>query len=293
LRHLRRLKLARGPIAIERIAGGISNHNFVVRTAASTFVALLCQERRYLGIDRRNESVCQQAACAAGVAPEVLHHEDGLLMSRFVAGRTLQASDLRRPEMLVRLAALLRCLHESWSELTGEILYFCPFQSVRTYAQTAARVGAVLPRDIHELFEDTRALSRRIAPSRPVLCHNDLLAANLIDDGTRLSLVDWEYAGMGNPLFDLANASANAALSEEQETALLAAYAGNVDARSLAELRIFRAISALREALWSTIQTVASDIEFDYLAYAADNLRAYRAARARLDPGVAAPGAGA
>jgi thiamine kinase-like enzyme len=125
-------------------------------------------------------------------------------------------------------------------------------------------------------------LSRRIAPFRPVLCHNDLLPANLIDDGARLWLVDWEYAGAGHPLFDLANASANVGLADDQERVLLKAYRGYVDPRDLDELRIFRAVSLLREALWSMIQSVASDIDFDYRAYAAENLTAFREARGRL-----------
>jgi thiamine kinase-like enzyme len=125
-------------------------------------------------------------------------------------------------------------------------------------------------------------LSRTIAPFQPVLCHNDLLAANLIDDGDRVWLVDWEYAGMGHPLFDLAGVSANCAFPEPLELALLMEYRGLVDPRDVRELRVLKAMSLLREALWSVIQTVASDIDFDYHAYADDNFTAYREARTRL-----------
>ena len=126
-------------------------------------------------------------------------------------------------------------------------------------------------------------MARRIAPFRPVLCHNDVLPANLIDDGRRLWLVDWEYAGIGHPLFDLANASANADFSDDLDRALLEAYHGQVDPRDLCDLRIFKAMSRLRESLWSMIQTVASDIEFDYRRYAGENLQAYREVRSRLE----------
>ena len=148
---------------------------------------------------------------------------------------------------------------------------------MRTYARTAARLKAPLPHDIVAILEDVCGLSRRIAPFRPVLCHNDLLPANLIDAGDRLWLVDWEYGGAGHPLFDLANASANASLTGEQDHALLDAYRGRTDAIDMAELTIFKAVSLLRESLWSTIQTVASDIDFDYPRYAVDNLEAFRA----------------
>ncbi len=283
IRRLRTLDLGRGPFAVERIPGGISNHNFAVRVGGSAYFARLCQERPLLGIDRRNEVVCQRAASARGLAPEVIHDEAGLLITSLVQGRTLAQDGVRDPAVIARLAALLGHLHAGWDILTGEILYFCPFQTIRTYASTALRLGAYLPGDIGALLEDTRGLARRIAPFRPVLCHNDLMPANLIDDGRRLWLVDWEYGGAGHPLFDLANASANAGFSDLDDQALLEANRGRVDARDVSELRIFKAVSLLREALWSTIQTVTSDIAFDYRRYAIDNLQAYRDARSRLD----------
>jgi thiamine kinase-like enzyme len=109
------------------------------------------------------------------------------------------------------------------------------------------------------------------------------LPANLIDDGKRLWLVDWEYAGMGHPFFDLANASANANLGDDEECAFLEVYCGHLDPRDCDELRIFKVASLLREALWGAIQSVASDIEFDYGDYAARYFEAFREARSRLD----------
>ncbi len=282
-RRISKLNLADGPVAVERIAGGISNHNFVLRIGREAFVARLGEERPLLGIDRRNEVVCHRAASALGIAPEVVHHEAGLLVTRFIAGRTLGPADVGQPDCISGVASLLRRLHDSWAELTGEILNFCPFQTVRTYAQTAGKIGACLPGDDADLLADAALLSRRIAPFRPVLCHNDLLAANLIDVDGRLWLVDWEYAGIGHSGFDLANLSANARLTDDQDRDLLTAYHGDFQPGHLAELRIFKAMSLLREALWSTIQTVASDIDFDYRRYAAENLEEYRQARSRLE----------
>ena len=150
IRRLHRLELGRGSVKIERITGGITNHNFVVRSGEPTqsYVARLCEPQPLLGIDRRNELVCQEAASAWGLAPEVVYHEDGLLITRFIEGRTLTAADLREPAVLDRVAALLRRLHGSWDALTGEVLYFCPFQVIRTYARTARRLGAELPDDL-------------------------------------------------------------------------------------------------------------------------------------------------
>jgi thiamine kinase-like enzyme len=282
-RRLRALDFWPGPIDVDRIPGGITNHNYRVRTAGRTYVARIGVDRPLLGIDRRNEVVCQRAAHALGVAPGVAHHEDGVLVSDHIDARTLTPDDVRDPAFIPRLADVLRRLHDGWDRLSGEILYFSPFQTARTYAETARALGAKVPDDLDALLDDARRLSRTISPFVPVLCHNDMLAANVLDDGRRLWLVDWEYAGVGHPLFDLAGVSANCGFGEELEAALLEAYRGRVDPVDLRELRVLKTASSLREALWATLQTVASDLVFDYHAYAAENFRAHREARAGLD----------
>lgn len=277
------LKLGVGPITVNRIDGGISNHNFAVKAGDAEVVARMCEERPFLGIDRRNEVLCHRAASGLGLAPEVIHSEPGLLVIQFVRGRTLTADLVQRPDTISRVGSLLRQLHDSWIGLTGEFRYFCVFQTVRTYARTAGQLGARLPAEIDQLLGHAALLCRQIAPFRPVLCHNDLLPANWIDDGGRLWLVDWEYAGIGHPRFDLANLSANSHFGDEQDLALLTAYHGAAaTADQLSELRVFQAMSFLRESLWATIQTVASDIDFDYQRYAAENLEAFRQAIGRL-----------
>lgn len=116
----------------------------------------------------------------------------------------------------------------------------------------------------------------------PALCHNDLLLANLIWSDGRLWLIDGEYAGMGHPLFDLAGVSANAGFTDTQEQALLEAYRGVIDPRELEEIRTFKLACSLREALWAVIQSVISEISFDYLGYASRNFGAYRQWREQL-----------
>jgi thiamine kinase-like enzyme len=273
-----------GPIEITPLPGGITNQNYLVRDGTARYVARLCRPLPLLGIDRRNEVACQEAAARLGLGPELVHRDDGILVSRYLPGRTLAADDLREPAMIGRVARLLRRLHDADGTITGHFLYFCPFQTIRTYATTAMSLGARLPTNLSALLEDARVLSRRVGPFRPTLCHNDLLPANLIDVDGRLWLVDWEYAGMGHPLFDLAGVSVNAGLDRGDDARLLEAYRGEVLPRELEELHVFKSASALREALWALIQTVASEIEFDYEAYAEHHLEAYARARETLRP---------
>lgn len=273
----------RGEILVEPISGGITNRNFLVRDDSGAYVARLCDDLRHLGIDRRNERLCQHQAAQLGIAPAVEHHEEGVLVSRFVTGKTLASEDANDPNVITRLAATLRELHGARDRLVGELLYFSPFQTVRTYTATARKSGAELPASIDELLADAALLEKSLGPFTPALCHNDLLPANLIDDGEKLWLVDWEYAGIGHPLFDLAGVAGNCQLPPEREALLLQSYLGGTDARALYELRVLKTISLLREAFWAVVQTKASDLDFDYGQYANDNFAAYRAARAALD----------
>ncbi|WZO96639.1 phosphotransferase [Isosphaeraceae bacterium EP7] len=284
--RLRSLPIWREPIAIDPLPGGITNRNeLVVDASGRKFVARSGADLPLLGVDRRNEVACQAAASSLGIAPEIVHHEPGLLVTRYLDARTMTAESMQATDCLVRLAATLRKLHDAWDGLSGEMLYFSSFQTIRTYAENAKVLQASLPDDVDELVDDARSLARRIQPFTPVLCHNDLLPANILNDGERISLVDWEYAGIGHPLFDLAGVSANCRLDDDQEQTLLAHYLGDreLSIDLMSELRIFKVASLLREALWSCIQSATSSIDFDYQAYATENFDAYRRVRRQLD----------
>ena len=270
-------------VELEELPGGITNRNYKVVSAAGNRMARVCEDHRVLGIDRRNEVACQGAAAALGIAPEIVYHEEGILVSEFIEAQTLADSDVREAAALRRLAQVLRHLHGSRDSLSGEMLYFCPFQTVRTYVGNARELGARLPETIDSVLEDMIWLSEEISPFRPALCHNDVLAANILDDGDRLWLVDWEYGGMGNPLFDLAGVCGNCGLEREEEVLLLSAYFGREDAAVAREVRILKTVSLLRETLWAVIQTIASDIDFDYVTYAAELFEAYSRARQDLN----------
>jgi thiamine kinase-like enzyme len=268
-------------VDVTELPGGITNRNYVVRDGVRRFVVRQCSDGTLLGIDRRNERVCHRAAAEIGVAPALVHHQEEFLVSDFVDGRTLTALDLRDPDCLARAARALQTLHGAWGELRGEMLFFSPFQSVRTYAMTAAQRGAQLPSNLNLILADIRVLESSIAPYRPVLCHNDLLPANLIDAGDAVWIVDWELAGMGHPLFDLGGLVSNADLTDEAADQLLLKCGHSPD-KSRRELGIFQAISLLREALWGSVQSVTSSLPVDYQAYAETHFARYRETRAKV-----------
>jgi thiamine kinase-like enzyme len=156
-------------------------------------------------------------------------------------------------------------------------LIFWVFQVIRNYLNLLqVRHANPYAVALAELAARNERLERAVGPVTIVFGHNDLLAANLIDDGRRLWLIDWDYAGFNTPLFDLANLASNNELPSELETQLLQHYFGEPPGRELR--RSFLAMqcaSLLRETLWGAVSRLTSTIAFDYGAYAADYLRRF------------------
>ncbi|MFL5847261.1 MAG: phosphotransferase [Solirubrobacteraceae bacterium] len=264
------LKLASelGPIEgePEPLKDGITNRNFRVRFGGTDHVVRMCgAETELLGIDREAEREAGAIAHAAGLGPAVtaVLAEEGCLVTAFVDGRNLEPADVR--EDLPRFAAALRTIHGVHAAVHHT---FSPFRSGEHYRTLTAERGGLIP----DACDDARAAARQIEAAlpryKPALCHNDLLPANLLDDGERLWLIDWEYAGMGDPFFDLGNLSAMNGLDVRDDTVLLEAYLGHCDEPDLARLRLHRAAAQYREGMWGVVQQVLSDIDHDFAGYA-------------------------
>jgi len=256
----------------EVLGGGITNHNVkVTRPDGAVVLRVAGKDTDLLGIDRAVELAATRAAAEVGVGPEVVDfvEPEGWLVTRFVDGSIPSPETLREPEQLRRVARALRAFHHG-PPIPGR---FDALEVVEAYHGTAVERGATIP----DPFATAHDLARRIAalradqPPRP--CHNDLLNANFIDDGERLVIVDWEYAGMGDPFFDLANFSINHDLDPDGRAVLLAAYAGDAHAAGLATLDLMRFMSDFREAMWGVVQGVVSELDFDFRAYATEHFQ--------------------
>jgi thiamine kinase-like enzyme len=269
------------PVA-EPLGGGITNLNVRVTDAVRSAVVRIGDDIPVHQIMRFNELAASRAAHAAGVSPAVLYHEPGALVIDFVAGRTLTAADLRQPDLLGEALALVRRAHRDIPRhLRGPALTFWVFQVLRDYAATLhdgrSRHLGMVP----GLLDEAADLERAVGRIEMVFGHNDLLPANFLHDGTRMWLIDWDYAGWGSPLFDLGGLAANNGLDAVQEDWILGTYYGSPpDADLWHRYRAMKAAAALREAMWSMVQEIHSDLDFDYAAYTADYLDTYRAALA-------------
>ena len=254
--------------SLEPLGGGITNRNFKVTLLDGAEVVLRIggKDTELLGIDRDNEHAATRAAAEAGLAPEVIAfvEPEGYLVTRFVGGRPVPLEEVRTATTLREIVGGLQRLHDG-PAIPGR---FDSFRVVEAYCATATAHGVAVP----NAYATAKEVADRIEEARgvqpPVPCHNDLLNANFITDGERIWIVDWEYAGMGDRFFDLANFSVNHGLSADENEELLRLYFGEVHEDDVRSLTLMRFMSDFREAMWGVVQQALSDLDFDFNAYA-------------------------
>ena len=273
------LPIWQGDVRAEPLAGGITNLNFVVRDAVRKVVVRVGDDIPVHQILRFNELSASRAAFEAGVSPAVIYHQPGLLVIDFIEGRTLDATDLQQDAMLDQAVTLVARAHRDMPKyLRGPAVLFWVFHVLRNYAATLRDGQSRHIARLTDLLRQAERLERAIGPIDLIFGHNDLLPANFLHDGTRLWLIDWDYAGYNSPLFDLGGLAANHRLGDAQERRMLAAYFGQTDGDLWRRYLAIKAAAALREALWSMVSEIHSKLEFDFAAYTTANLSTYGAA---------------
>jgi thiamine kinase-like enzyme len=208
---------------------------------------------------------------------------EGWLVARFIDGSPISVEEMRRPETLHRVVGAIRKFHDA-PAIPGR---FDAHAVVEDYRDKAVAHGVTIPAEFAEAHEISIRIRAARGPQPPVPCHNDLLNANFLDEtpaspappsaaptpphkwGGEIRIVDWEYAGMGDRFFDLANFSVNHEFDIDDDRTLLAAYFGDAREADLAALRLMRFMSDFREAMWGVLQSGISELEFGFLDYAA------------------------
>jgi thiamine kinase-like enzyme len=274
-----------GPVAPEPLTGGITNKNYLVRDRRERFVVRIGDDIPVHQVMRFNELAASRAAATVGLSPQVVHSEPGALVFRFIEGKTLAAEDVRPRPMLARILPLIRrCHREMPQHLRGPALIFWVFHIVRDYAATLQEGKSRWIPELPRLLRAAAGLEAAIGPIDVVYGHNDLLPANFIDDGTRLWLIDWDYAGFNSPLFDLGNLCSNNEVVPEDEAWLLEAYFERpLDDGLRRRYQTMKCASLLREAMWGMVSEIHSTLDFDYRAYASDYLARFERAFAAID----------
>jgi thiamine kinase-like enzyme len=259
----------------EPLSGGITNRNYKLNLGGTDYVIRVPgKDTSLLGIDRSAEFTANAAAAEIGVAAPVaaMLTDPPAIVTNFIEGRAMDAEELRDAQPLCDVADALRVMHAA-PEIPSR---FDSFRIVENYEKVARDLGVEIPPGYAEAHSCSARIEELMTGPEhvPVPCHNDLLAANFIWDGMRVRIVDWEYAGMGDRYFDLANFAVNNELPKDARHRMLEHYFRRPPTeRQLATLHLFTFMSDFREAMWGVVQQGASDIDFDFAGYATKHFR--------------------
>ncbi|MFT5658396.1 MAG: thiamine kinase-like enzyme [Gammaproteobacteria bacterium] len=261
-------------VDIEPLSGGMTNLNFKVTDGADKYVVRLGSDDPIHLISRANERATCEAAFEAGLSPELVHAEPGVLVVRFVEGLVFQEADVRKPSNLIRITQLLREFHKKIPQNFQQIpVMFWVFQVLRHYQNLLQQGNSPYRNRLAELESIATTLEKAVGKIKIVFGHNDLLAANFIDDGEKIWLIDFDYAGFNSPLFDLSNLASNNEFSVDQEVTMLETYFDAfLNLRQWRSYYAMKCASLLRETLWSMVSETHSNLDIDFADYTRKNL---------------------
>jgi thiamine kinase-like enzyme len=261
--------IAARPRTVTELPGGLTNRNFKISTINGTFVARVASGgTELLAIDRQNEYRNSKRAAAAGVGAPVIDYQPsvGVLVLKFLEGRTLVNADVADADRLRRIARACRQLHGA-DRFDGD---FDMFEIQRRYRSVVAERGITIPAGYDDLTDKLDAAARVLAvrDEGTVPCNNDLLAANFIEDGEKIWLIDYEYSGNNDACFELGNIWGECRLPDEALATMIAEYYGRPLRNKIARAMLLGLAGKYGWTLWGAIQAAVSPIDFDFWSWA-------------------------
>jgi thiamine kinase-like enzyme len=251
--RVKNLSLWQGDVVIEPLKGGVSNASFLVCDARGKYVARVGNDYPFHQVSREREAIAAHAAFAVGLSPEVVFIDTGLMVVRHIEARTYTEADVQK-NAFACVDVVARCHKDMGKRIGGQGAVFWVFQILRDYARTLNSAAHSRCAEIPRWMKIVDELEAVQIPLPIIFGHHDLLPGNFMDDGSRLWLIDWEYAAFGTAMFDLANIAAANSFDDALEQGMLQQYFSAVP--DLATLRAFSAMkvaAALREAMWGMV----------------------------------------
>ena len=260
---------------IEPLEGGITNLNFLVSDSGSKSVVRLGSDIPEHLVYRSNEIIVSEAAYQIGVSPKLIYNEPGVLVLEFIESKTLEPKTVR--ENLNKIVPFISKIHDELpNKLSGQPQIFWVFYVIKYYSNYLLNNNSSHISLIPSLLKKAEKLEKLSSPREIVFGHNDLLAANFLDDGSKIWVVDWEYGGFNDPLFDIGGLSSNNDLDENLENEVLEMYFKEKPSKDLIiKYNAMKTASLLRETMWSMVSEITSKIEFNYAEYTSDNLKKF------------------
>jgi len=262
----------KGNISIKILDGGITNQNFLVADNTNKYVVRIGNDISEHLISRSNELIASKAASKCGISPDVIYHDKGILILNFIKSKTLTEADVKKN--ILKIISLIKRIHKDIPKnIYGQSLIFWVFHVIRNYVKFLKDNNSLYDKLLDNLLEKSEKLEVISSPYEIVFGHNDLLPANFLDDGSRIWVIDWEYAGYNSPLFDLGGLASNNNFNMKEEIILLENYfEKKINDKLLLKFNSMKCASLLREAMWSMVSEITSKIDFDYSKYSQENV---------------------
>jgi thiamine kinase-like enzyme len=278
-RRLLRLALWQGEPHFEILQGGVSNTSYKVTDSSGSYVARIGENYTFHQVDRAREAIAARAAFQCGLSPETLYAENGIMVIRHLDAKTYDEADVRG-NWQPCLDLVMRCHREMGKHVIGQGAIFWVFQILRDYGNTISQHNHPYTNHLAEWMRVNDEMEQAQVPLPIVFGHHDLLPANILDDGKRLWLIDWEYGAFGTAMFDLANLAANNSFDEKTDAAMLSTYFnGSVSASVQRAFDAMSVASALRETMWGIVSELKLNApSVNYKDYTAKQLSRFEKA---------------
>ena len=269
---IRSLPFWKNEIKIKAIKGGLTNQNFLVQENSKKFFVRLGDDMPEHNVSRSKELIASNAAAEIGLSPAVIYNTKGVLILEYIEGAMLSTDSI--VDKLESIISLIKKIHSEMSKkLYGHSVNFGAFDAIKRYAKLLKNHKSSYTQLLPSLLFQVDKLEINTSPYDIVFCHNDLIFTNFLDDEDRLWIVDWEYSGFNNPLFDLGDFASHCNFSENKEIFLLENYfEKKINEKLLLEFNSFKCAAILREAMWSMVAELTSKIDFNFLIYTQEKL---------------------
>ena len=273
---IKSLPIWTGPIEISPLEGGITNFNYLVKDSGKDSVVRMGSDIPEHLVFRSNEILVSKAAFEIGVSPELIYNEPGILVLDYIKSTTLEPITIRKN--LERIIPIVKKIHHSIpNKLSGQPSIFWVFYVIKYYSNFLLKNKSTHSSLISDLLSKSNKLQELSSPREIVFGHNDLLAANFLDDGSKIWVIDWEYGGFNDPLFDIGGLASNNDFDLDMENLALEMYFDKKPSKELIiKYNAMKTASLLRETMWSMVSEITSKLDFSYADYTFENLSKFR-----------------
>tara|TARA_Y100000590_G_scaffold449605_1_gene588021 strand:- start:132 stop:1016 length:885 start_codon:yes stop_codon:yes gene_type:complete len=276
--RLHYLPIWKGDIVLKQLNGGMNNITYYIADNNNEYVAKLGGDLVDFHISRAHEIKATNAAFKANIAPNVVYYEDGITVFNYIKSSHLSSYEMRKKEIMKKIISLIKIVHSN-----VKVFYDKP-TTISWYFELINKSIYILKKNknsdqkiLDGFLKDLNYFVNSVGDHNIVFTHNDFVSSNILNDGNKLWLIDWEYSGYNFDLVDLANLSKNNLFSEEQDIFILEEYYESKKEENilLKNFNAFKCIALLREVLWSMTAEIKSKIEYDYKSYTENVLNKY------------------